>query len=126
MPDRIGFYVLPKGARADARGQKAGEMIFANAKDREAFVRGISMLTDASLGPLFAGGGATMTPKEAAVLLTKIQKAISSGGESTLSSVLSAEVIDLERGGLEGKLDQFCEILRGAAKGTGLLTTLPE
>src|SRR3954464_3628971 len=41
MPDRIGFYVLPKGASAGARGQKAGEMTFANAKDRDAFVRGV-------------------------------------------------------------------------------------
>ena len=126
MPDRIGFYVLPKGASAGARGHKAGEMNFANRKDRDAFVRGVSMLTDASLGPLFAGGGATMSPKEAALLLAKIEKAISSGSESTLSSVMSAEVVDLERGGLQGKLDQFCEILRSAAKGTGLLTTLPE
>jgi hypothetical protein len=123
MP-RIAFYVLPKGAAADD-GKRLGEMVFKTDRDRDAFVRGVSVLTDGSLAPMFKGGS-TLSSRECGVLVAKVRKAINSGGESTLSSVLTEEVVDLERGALEGKLEQFCEMLETAAKGTGLLTSVPE
>ncbi len=126
MAQKIGFFVLPKGSSAGSRGQRVGELNFATPRDRDVFVRGVSMLTDVSIGPLFTAGGASLSSKEAGALVAKIDKAISSGGESTLSSVLSAEVVEMEQGALEGKLDQFCEILKATAKTGGFLTSLPE
>ena len=123
---KIGFYLLPKGAKAGARGESIGEMSFASTKDRDTFSRGVSMLADISLAPLFAGGGSSLDAKEAGQLLAKIRTATSSSGESTLSSVMTAEVAELDRGALEGKLDQLCELLQKAARGGGMLTTLPE
>jgi hypothetical protein len=126
MAIRIGFYVLPKGAAGGARGQRLGEMKFASEKDRETFIRGVSMLTDTSLAPLFSADGSSMTSKEAGQMLAKIDKAVNATGENTLSSAMSAEVMDIERGTLAGTLDTLCDLLKQAAKGGGLLTTLPE
>jgi len=123
---KIGFYVLPRGAAAGARGSRIGEIGFASEKDRDKFVRGVSVLSDSSIGPLLAGGGTSLSAKEAGQLLAKIQTAMSSSGESTLSSVMSAEVVELDQGPLEGKLDAFCALLQKAVRDGGLLTTLPE
>jgi hypothetical protein len=123
---RVGFYVLPRGSSAGSRGKKAGELSFESAKDRDKFVRGLSMLCDVSLAPFFAATGQTLESKEAGILLARIRTALSSGGESTLSSVMSQEVVDLDRGSLEGKLEAFCELLQSAVRDGGLLTTIAE
>lgn len=123
---KVGFYVLPRGAAAGARGERIGEMSFESERDRDTFVRGVSVLTDASMRPLFVGGGASLDAKEAGRLLARINTALSSSGESTLSSVMSAEVVELEQGALEGKLAQLVELLGRCAREGGLLTTLPE
>lgn len=127
MGDRIGFYVLPTGAKVGTRGHRIGDLSFDSKKDRTTFVRGLAMLTQYPVAELFGPDGVGSLPaKECAALLGAVRTALSSGSESTLSSAISAEVVALDSGALEGKLDALCELLERARKDGGLLTTIVE
>ncbi len=127
MADRIGFYVLPTGAKVGTRGTRIGDLSFGSKKDRQTFVRGLAILTQYPVAELFGPDGVGSLPtRECAALLGAVRTALSSGSESTLSSAISAEVVALDSGALEGKLDALCDLLERARKDGGLLTTVVE
>ena len=129
MPYSVVFYTIPKGANAGERGTKLGEIIFDNDKRAQAFSRGVGGLADnyIHVAELFdPSGGGTVSAREAGELLAQIKTAMGSSDESTLSSAMRAEVLELSRKDLAGKLDHFCEILQVAARSKGVLTSAVE
>lgn len=126
MPTTVGFYVIPAGAGAGARGKRIGELAFPGPAERDRFGRVLSVLTALPVAELFRGEGDGFNARETGQLLTELRTAMGSSTESTLSSAMSAELVSLETGPLEGKLDAFCEILGAARRESGLLTSLVE
>lgn len=128
MSYRVAFYSLPKGAAAGAAGKKLGELTFESDKRAQAFSRGVGGLADSYIhvAELFDPAGGTVSAREAGELLAQIRTAMGSSGESTYSSAIRAEVMELDRKDLEGKLDRFCEILQAAAKAKNPLVSAVE
>jgi len=128
MSYQVTFYTLPKGAATGARGKKLGELTFETDKRAQAFSRGVGGLADSYIhvAELFDPNGGTVSAREAGELLAQIKTAMGSSSESTLSSAMRAEVIELQRKDLAGKLEGLCEILQAAAKSGGMLTSTVE
>lgn len=128
MGYQVTFYTLPKGAASGARGKELGALAFESDKRAQAFSRGVGGLADSYIhvAELFDPNGGTVSAREAGELLAQIKTAMGSSSESTLSSAMRAEVLELQRKDLAGKLDQFCEILQAAAKSGAMLTSTVE
>ena len=128
MAYQVSFFTLPKGSTAGARGTKLGDISFESDKRAQAFSRGVGGLADSYIhvAELFDPNGGTVSAREAGELLAQIKTAMGSSNESTLSSAMRAEVIELQRKDLAGKLEQFCEILQAAAKSGAMLTSAIE
>lgn len=128
MAYRVMFYALPKGAQAGTRGKTLGELTFESDKRAQEFSRGVGGLADSyiHIAELFDPAGGTVSAREAGELLAQLKTAMGSSSDSTLSSVLRAEVMELQRKDLAGKLDQLCEILQAAAKSGGVLASAVE
>lgn len=129
MSYRVVFYSLPKGAAVGERGSKLGELVFESEKRAQDFSRGVGGLADSYIHVaelLDPSGGGTVSAREAGELLAQLTTAMGSSNDSTLSSVMRQEVMELQRKDLAGKLDQFCEILSAAAKSKGILTAAVE
>ena len=125
---KVSFYSLPKGSTAGERGSKLGELSFNDETRAQAFSRGVGGLTDSYIhvAELFDPAGGTVSAREAGELLAQIKTAMESSEDSTLSSAMRAEVMELQRKDLAGKLDQFCEVLQAAANANGVLTSAVE
>jgi hypothetical protein len=125
MGYKVTFFTLPKDAASGARGKELGALTFDSDKRAQAFSRGVGGLADSYIhvAELFDPNGGTVSAREAGELLAQIKTAMGSSSESTLSSAMRAEVVELQRKDLAGKLDQLCEILQAAAKSGAKITT---
>lgn len=128
MAYQVSFYALPKGSAAGTRGKKLGDLSFESDKRAQAFSRGVGGLADSyiHIAELFDPNGGTVSAREAGELLAQIKTAMGAESESTLSAAMRAEVVELGRKDLAGKLDQLCEILQAAAKSGGILASSVE
>lgn len=128
MAYQVSFYALPKGSAAGTRGKQLGSLTFESDKRAQAFSRGVGGLADSyiHIAELFDPDGGTVSAREAGELLAQIKTVMGSESESTLSSAMRAEVVELQRKDLAGKLDQLCEILQAAAKSGGVLVSAVE